>query len=68
MSELLKSIVTIATAIIGIAILAVLVSPSAQTTNVIGALGQTFTQSISAAEAPVEGGGGMMNFYTPPVG
>ncbi len=67
MNELLKSIVTIATAIIGIAILAVLVSPSAQTTNVVGALGQAFTQSITAAEAPVEGNN-MMNFYTPPVG
>ena len=71
MGEVLKSIVTIATAIIGIAILAVLVSPNAQTSNVISTLGNTFTESIAVAEAPVESGGAgtnMMNYYTPPMG
>lgn len=46
----------IATGIIGIAIIAVLVSKNADTSNVIAAAGKAFSGSISAATGPVTGG------------
>ncbi len=57
MNEMWSSIVTIATAIVGIAILAVLVSNNAQTPAVIGAATQGFAADIGAAVSPVTGGG-----------
>ncbi len=58
--ETIDAAVSIATAIIGLAILSVLVSSNAQTTGIIGALSGGLSQSISAATAPVSGGiGGM---------
>ena len=59
MSEFMKEITTIALAIVGIAILAVLVSRNAQTPAVIQSATSGFSQSILAAEAPVTGGSGM---------
>lgn len=52
----LTTLVTIATAIIGVAILAVLVSQKSQTAQVIGAAGSAFAQDLGAALSPVTGG------------
>lgn len=57
--KLFDSIVTIVTAIIGVAILAVLVSKSANTSGVISAGGSALAQDLSAATAPVTGGIGL---------
>lgn len=51
--RLIESVVTIALAIVGVALIATLVSRNANTAGVIGAGGSAFTQSLYAAEAPV---------------
>jgi hypothetical protein len=53
--QLLTSLVTVATAIIGVAILAVLVSRNAQTPQVLQAAGQSFSGALGAALAPITG-------------
>ena len=63
MDEMIKAAVTIATAIIGLAILAVLVSSRGQTPAVIQSLGGAFSQSLTAAEAPVLGSSGAYGGY-----
>lgn len=55
MDQFWTSIVTIVTAIVGIAIIAVLVSNRAQTANVIQAGSQGLANDISAAVSPVTG-------------
>lgn len=55
--RIVSSIVTVLTAIIGIAILAVLVSKNAQTPQVISSAGKAFTSAIQAAVSPINGGG-----------
>lgn len=57
MSELWKGIVTILTAIIGVAILATLVSKQANTAGVVTAGGNAFARMLGAATSPVSGGG-----------
>lgn len=57
MSQIVEAIVTIATAIVGLAIIATLVSRRAQTPQVIQAAGTAFGSSILAAQAPVTGRG-----------
>lgn len=57
--ELLTSLVTVATAIIGVAILAVLVSKNANTTGVIQAFSGGFAQDLAAAVSPITGGNGV---------
>lgn len=57
--EIIRSITTIAVAIVGVAILAVIVSKNAQTPQVIGAAGTSFAQALGAAVAPVSGGMGV---------
>jgi hypothetical protein len=59
MSEIWKGIVTILVAIIGVAILATLVSKQANTAGVIKAGASGFAQMLSAATGPVSGGYGM---------
>lgn len=54
--DLIRSMVTIATAIIGVAILAVLVSRNSQTPAVLGAAGSAFSRALSTAISPVAGG------------
>lgn len=49
----MNQIVTIATAIVGVAILAVLVSRRANTANVIKAGGDAFSGALRAATGPV---------------
>lgn len=60
MSEITGAIVTIVTAIIGLAILAVLVSNSSQTSGVIQAAAGGLAQDLNAATNP--GGGGSFGF------
>lgn len=58
--QLVSSVTTVLLAIVGVAIIAVLVSRNANTTGVIGAGGSAFSQALSVAEAPVTGA--QMNF------
>ena len=55
MSEAWQGIVSIALAIVGIAIVATLVSKNAQTPQVLRAASQGFAYDISAAVSPVTG-------------
>ena len=55
-NELIGSVVTVATAIVGLAVIAVLVSNRANTANVISAGGSAFSNAIGAAVSPVTGG------------
>lgn len=54
--ELIRAMVTVATAIVGIAILAVIVSKQANTSGVISSLGRALSEDIAAAVSPVTGG------------
>lgn len=56
--QFLSSIVGILTAIIGVAILAVLVSRQSNTSGVIGAFGSAFSSDLATALSPITGGGG----------
>lgn len=56
--QLIASAVTVATAIIGLAIIAVLVSKQANTSAVITSGGNAFTSAISAATNPFSGQSG----------
>ena len=53
--QLIGGVVTVATAIIGVAIIAVLVGSNAKTSSVIQAAGSAFSGALGAAEAPVTG-------------
>lgn len=55
MNSVVEPIVTIAMAIVGVAILSVLVSQKSQTSNVLAAFGQMFSNMLSAATGPVTG-------------
>lgn len=55
--NVITPIVTIATAIVGVAVLAVLVSRNANTAGVISAGGNAFSRALGAAVSPVTGGG-----------
>lgn len=59
MNNFWEGIVAIATAIVGVALLAVLVSKNAQTPQVITAGGSAFAKALGAAVSPVTGGGGI---------
>ena len=69
--QLVTSIVTVVTAIIGVAILAVLVSKQSQTSTVIKAASQGFATDLQAALSPISGGGGLgfggVNFNIPTI-
>lgn len=53
--QLIGGVVTVATAIVGVAIIAVLVGSNAKTSDVISAAGTAFGGALNAAEAPVTG-------------
>jgi hypothetical protein len=53
--QLITSVVTVLTAIIGVAIIATLVSKNAQTPAVIQAAGSAFSSSLGTALSPVTG-------------
>lgn len=55
MERIFEQVVVIATAIIGVAILAVLVSKQANTAGVIDAASTGFARALGAATAPVTG-------------
>ena len=55
--DAVAAVVTVITAIIGIAIVAVLVSKNAQTAGVLQAGGSALSGIINAAVSPVSGGG-----------
>jgi hypothetical protein len=57
--QLITSVVTVLTAIIGVAIIATLVSKNANTAGVIKAGSQGFSTALSTALSPVTGGGGI---------
>jgi hypothetical protein len=56
------SVITVITAIIGVAIIAVLVSQKAQTGPVLTAAGNAFSQVLGAAVNPVSNASGLGNF------
>jgi hypothetical protein len=53
--QLITSVVTVLTAIIGVAIIATLVSKNANTTSVIQAGGSAFSSALGTALSPVTG-------------
>ena len=53
MDNFWTGLVAIATAIVGVAVVAVLVSRNSQKPMVIGAAGQSFAQALGAAVSPV---------------
>lgn len=55
MDNIIEAVVTIATAIVGVAILAVLVSPKARTSDVIQASASGFSNALAVAQSPVTG-------------
>jgi uncharacterized membrane protein len=55
MNQLTETVVTIATAIVGVAILAVLVSRRSNTVGVIQAAGSAFSNALGVATQPVTG-------------
>jgi hypothetical protein len=64
-NQLVTSVVTVATAIIGVAIIAVLVSKNANTTGVVQSLSSGFSGALGTAISPVTGSGGMsFNSFT----
>jgi uncharacterized membrane protein YbjE (DUF340 family) len=60
--QLISSVVTVLTAVIGVAIIAVLVSKNANTSGVITAGGSAFSGALGTALSPVTGGGGFGSF------
>lgn len=63
-NNLVNALVTILLAIIGVAIVAVLVSKNAETTQVLGAGSKAFSGALGTALSPVTGntGGGFGGF------
>jgi hypothetical protein len=55
--QVIEALVAIATAVIGIAIIAVLVGRQSQTSSVISSAGGALSSIIKSAVAPVSGGG-----------
>lgn len=60
---LVTSVVTVLMAIIGVAIIAVLVSPRSETANVLQAGGSAFSGVLGSALSPVNGGGGGLGSF-----
>lgn len=66
MSEsLINSVVSIGAAIVGLAVIAVIVSRNANTAGVLSAAGSSFSQAIGAAVSPVTGGSGFTGVTGP---
>lgn len=56
-NQLFTSVVSIATAVVGVAIVATVVSKNANTAGVISASGTAFSGILNSALSPVTGGG-----------
>lgn len=65
MNQLTEAAVTILMAIVGVAILSVLVSRNSNTTGVLQALGSFFGNSLAVATAPVTGKAATPNLSYP---
>lgn len=65
MNTITEALVTIATAIVGLAIVSVLVSKKAQTPAVIQASGSAFGNALAVAESPVTGATTNINLSYP---
>jgi hypothetical protein len=63
MGNVVGQIATVFTAIIGVAILAVLVSKNSQTPQVFRSVGAAGSDLLRAATGPVMGGGGAMGGF-----
>ena len=57
--SIITSIVSILMAVVGVAIIAVIVSKNAQTGSVLQAGGTAFSSILNAATSPVTNGGGL---------
>lgn len=64
LNEAWSGVITVLLAIVGIAIVAVLVSQQSQTANVVGAAAKGFAADIEAAVSPVTGGGNALGGMT----
>lgn len=62
--HLITSVVTVLTALVGVAIIAVIVSKQANTAGVIQAGASGFAQDLQAAVSPVTGGSGFGSGFT----
>jgi PRD1 phage membrane DNA delivery len=62
--QLVSSVTTVLMAIVGVAILAVILSKQANTANVIKAGSSGFAQDLAAAVSPVTGSTGFGNSFT----
>jgi hypothetical protein len=60
MSNTMEQVVTVAVAIVGVAILATIVSKNSNTAQVIKATGDAFSNSLGVALSPVTGRGAGM--------
>lgn len=65
MSDIMKSVTEILIAIVGVAILAVLVSSRSNTTGVIQAAGSAFSNALGVAASPVTGASVQLNTSYP---
>lgn len=66
MNSTLSAVVQIATAIVGVAILAVLVSRQSNTSGVIKSAGEAFGGALQAAVSPIVGNYGGTYGFQPP--
>jgi hypothetical protein len=64
MNEAVAQIAAVALAIVGVASLAVLVSKNANTSGVISASGQAFSQALGVAVSPVTGATNQLGMNT----
>ena len=67
-NEIIEAIVTIAMAIVGVAIIATLVSKNANTTGVIQASASGFSNALAVAQSPVTGNAVTINTSYPASG
>jgi len=68
MDKITEGVVTVLTLIIGVAILAILVSPKARTSQVIQATASGFGNDLAVAESPVTGAQTNINLSYPDSG
>lgn len=68
MNQITETVVTIATAIVGVAILALLVSRRSNTAGVIQAAASGFGNALAVATSPVTGVSGGYNLAYPSAG
>ena len=64
-NDFFRFVETVAALIVAVAIIALLVSPKAQTASVIQASGSAFGNSLAVAEAPVTGANTPINLSYP---